>query len=147
MIRKVLIIVFVSLSVIANCQTQMRMIPCGAPSSCSKNTIYNEINTNLSKFSYSSLNFEHLLKCSPTGNVGLFIGAVYYSFPKIESKGLRGGVNFMYGRYSNMFEFGFGATYLYVTENWNVEDGEYSDKLSYAGLNANIGFRHQNADG
>jgi hypothetical protein len=123
------------------------MLPCNAPSSCRKNTIYHETNTNFGNFNYNSLNFEHLLTCGSAKNTGLFIGAVYYSFPKIQSKGLRGGFNIMYGRYSNMFELGFGLTFLYVTQNYNNEVGKYKDNVSYAGLNGNIGFRHQNAEG
>ena len=53
----------------------------------------------------------------------------------------------MYGRYSNMFEFGLGVTYLYITKNYSDEDGKYNDNVPYAGVNGNIGFRHQNADG
>lgn len=126
---------------------QLRMVPCSAPSSCKKNTIYHETNTNLGRFNYNSVNFEHLLKCQPTYNVGIHIGVIYYSFPKLKGEGIPIGINWMFGRGSELFEFGFGATYQHIRKNWDSQNGQYNDNISYAGITGNIGFRHQNSDG
>jgi hypothetical protein len=131
----------------SSAQQNIRLLPCNAPPSCQRNTIYHETNTNLGNFNYNSLNFEHLLNCSPTSTVGFSLGVIYYSFPKISSWGVPLNINFMFGRYSNLFEVGFGATYMNVYKNYEKTLGKYDDNVSYAGLNAHIGLRHQNTEG
>lgn len=131
----------------SNAQIQMRLLPCNAPPSCQKNTIFHETKSNFGNLNYNSLNFEHLLNCSPTSTVGFSFGVIYFSFPKISSYGVPLNINFMFGRYSNLFEIGFGATYLNVYQNYDKSIGKYSDNVTYVGLNGNIGFRHQNTEG
>ena len=53
----------------------------------------------------------------------------------------------MFGRSYNQFEIGFGATYMQFNKDYDSTIGQYDVNVSYAGLNGNIGFRHQNADG
>jgi hypothetical protein len=145
--KKILVVFYLILISFSLFSQQLRTLPCNAPSSCSKSTIYHETSSNLGQFNYNSINYEYLVKCDQAKNIGLRIGAIYYCFPKIQCWGVPAGVNFMWGRYSNLFEIGFGATYLYIDKKYGNERNSYSDYIPYLGINGNIGYRHQNADG
>jgi hypothetical protein len=128
-------------------QSQLRMLPCNALSTCKRYTLFHETNTDLKKFNYNSVNLEYLLSCNPTHAVGLQIGIIYYSFPKISAMGIPLGLNFIFGRSYNLLDIGFGATYMHVSKNYSEPLGKYDDNISYAGLNAHISFRHQVTEG
>ena len=123
------------------------MLPCNTQSTCRRNTIFFESSLNFKNFNYNSINFEHLLSCSPTNAIGLQIGGIFYTFPRISAFGVPIGLNFLFGRSYNLLDIGFGFTYMYVLENYSQTVGKYTDNLSYVAANAHISFRHQVTEG